>query len=214
MLDNGCLHLGGLSVLSSGLVVEENDLGVLFAFDLSACADAILLSWVQVRVHIDHLSVTAVSEEKTGIRVGVDFEIRGVSVLDLLALPRVVAQIVNIWLDLLPLTEDEAEVFPFHAVGQVDIRADLTLVAFISNEQNRGQSAVPETLFTLGELLEEGVTRVRIARASKRFHLSLLLVLASLDGSLLALFELLASQELGLAVAADLVELAHQVRIL
>ena len=111
----------------------------------------------------------------------------------MLALPRVVAQIVNIWLDLLPLREDVAEVFPFHAVGKVYISTDLALVALISNEQNRGQSAIPKTLFTLGELLKEGVSGVRIARARERFNLSLLLVLAGLDGGLLALLELLAS---------------------
>ena len=192
-------------------MIEEHDLGVLFTLDVDALAHSIHVGRVLVGIHIDHLSVTAVSEEKTGIRVGVDFEIRGVSVLDLLAFPRVVAQIVNIWLDLLLLREDEAEVFLFHAVGQVDIRADLTLVALISNEQNCGQSAISETLFTLGKLLKEGVSGVGVARASKRLNLSLLLVLTGFDSSFLAFFKLLASQKFSLAVAADFIELTHEV---
>ena len=126
------------SILSSGLVVKEDHLSILFTLNFSASAHSILLSRVQVRVNIDHLSITSVSEEETCVRVGINLEIWRVSVLDLLSFPWVVAQVSDLWLDLFPLREDKAEIFGFHSVGQVDICADLTLVALISYEQNRG----------------------------------------------------------------------------
>ena len=116
-------------------------------------------------------------------------------------------------LDLFPLGEDKAEIFGLHSVSQVDISTDLTLVALISNEQDCGQSAISETLFTLGKLLKEGISSVGVARACERLNLRLLLILTGLDGSLLALFELLASQEFGLTVATDFIELTHEVSI-
>ena len=63
------------SILSSSLVVEEDDLSILFTLDFSASADTILLGRVQVWVNIDHLSVTTISEEETGVRVGIYLEI-------------------------------------------------------------------------------------------------------------------------------------------
>ena len=68
-------------------MVEEDDLGILFTLDLSASADTILLARVQVWIHINHLSVTTVSEEETGVRVSIDLEVWGVSVLNLLTFP-------------------------------------------------------------------------------------------------------------------------------
>ena len=68
-------------------MVKEDDLSILFTLDLSACADTILLSRVQVWVNIDNLSVTTVSEEESGVRVSIDLEVRGVSVLNLLTFP-------------------------------------------------------------------------------------------------------------------------------
>ena len=68
-------------------MVEEDDLSIVFTLDFSASAYSILLCRVLVWIHIDHLSVTTISEEETGVRVGIDFEIRRVSVLYLLAFP-------------------------------------------------------------------------------------------------------------------------------
>lgn len=75
------------SILSSGLVVKEDHLSILFTLNFSASAHSILLSRVQVRVNIDHLSITSVSEEETCVRVGINLEIWRVSVLDLLTFP-------------------------------------------------------------------------------------------------------------------------------
>ena len=84
-------------------MVEEDNLGVLFALDLLPSAHPVLLSLVQVRIHIDDLSVPSISEEQARVAIGIDLEIRGVIVLDLLALPAVVAQIAGLGVDLLPL---------------------------------------------------------------------------------------------------------------
>lgn len=124
-------------------MIEKDNLRILFTFYLSASANSILLSRVQVWVHIDYLSVTTVSEKETCVRVCVDFEIRRISVLDLLAFPRVITQICSLRLDLLSLRENEAEVFVFHTISKVNICTDLTLVSLISDEKNRSQSTVP-----------------------------------------------------------------------
>ena len=71
-------------------MVEEDDLGILFALDFLAHADTVLLFGRQVRIDIDDLPVTPVTEEKTALRVSVDLEVGRVVVDDLLALPRIV----------------------------------------------------------------------------------------------------------------------------
>ena len=71
-------------------MVEENDLGVLFALNFLAHADTVLFLGLKVRIDIDDLSVTPVSEEKPGLRVGIDLEVGRVIVDNLLALPRIV----------------------------------------------------------------------------------------------------------------------------
>ena len=48
-------------------MIKEDDLGVLFTLDFGACADALLLSWVQVWVHINYLPVTTVPEKEASI---------------------------------------------------------------------------------------------------------------------------------------------------
>ena len=76
----------------------------------------------------------------------------------MLALPRVVAQIGHPWLDLLSLREDQLEVLRLHSVCQVDVGTYLSLVPLVPNEQDRGQTPIPETLLTLGKRLKERVT--------------------------------------------------------
>ena len=194
-------------------MIEKDNLRIFFTFYLSASANSILLCRVQVWVHIDYLSVTTVSEKETCVRVRVDFEIRRISVLNLLAFPRVITQICNLRLDLLSLRENEAEVFVFHTISQVNICTDLTFITLISDEKNRGQSTVPKTFFTLCKLLKESISSVGVACASKCLHLRLLLVLSGLNGGFLALFKLLTSQKLSLAMTTNFIELAHEVRI-
>ena len=81
-------------------MIEEDYLGVLFTFYFSTSADASLLSWVQIWVHVDHFSVTTVPEKETSVRVGIDLEIRRVLERNLLAFPRVITQIGSLRLDL------------------------------------------------------------------------------------------------------------------
>ena len=76
-----------ISVLSSGLMIEEDDLSVLVAFNFGTGADAILVRVILEGVDVDHFSVTTVTEEEARVGVRIDLEVRGVVVLDLLALP-------------------------------------------------------------------------------------------------------------------------------
>mmetsp|Transcript_16175 Transcript_16175/g.21908 ORF Transcript_16175/g.21908 Transcript_16175/m.21908 type:complete len:82 (-) Transcript_16175:517-762(-) len=75
------------SVLPSGLVIEKDDLGVLLALNFCACAHTVLLLGGQVRVDIDDLSVTSVTEEQTSLAVGINLEVRRIVINDLLSLP-------------------------------------------------------------------------------------------------------------------------------
>ena len=63
------------SVLSSGLVIEEDNLGVLVAFNFGTRADTVLVSSIQVRVDVDHFSITTVTEEETSIGVRINLEV-------------------------------------------------------------------------------------------------------------------------------------------
>ena len=195
-------------------MVKEHNLSIFFALNFLPRADPVLLGGVEIWVHINDFSVPPISEEQARVGIRVDLEIGRVVVLDLLALPRVVAQIGELGLDLLPLGENQLEVFRLHPVSQVDVGADLALVALVPNEENRRQSAVPQTLLALRQSLKEGVSGVGVARMRQSFHLRLLLVFAGLDGGFLSFVELGASQQLSLAVAADFVEGAHQFRVL
>ena len=75
-----------ISVLPSRLVVEEDDLRVLFAFDLIAHAHTVLLF---VGINIDDLPVTPVPEKETSLGVSIDLKVGRVVVNNLLTFPRV-----------------------------------------------------------------------------------------------------------------------------
>ena len=70
-------------------MVEEDDLRVLFAFDLLAHAHTVLLFGSHVRINIDDLPVTPVSEKETSLGVSIDLKVGRVVVNNLLTFPRV-----------------------------------------------------------------------------------------------------------------------------
>ena len=72
-------------------MVEKYNLRVLFTFDLLTRAHSVLFCHVQEGIDVDDLSVSPVPEEEALVRIGIHLEVRGVIVLDLLALPRVKA---------------------------------------------------------------------------------------------------------------------------
>ena len=84
-------------------MIKEDDLSVLLTLDLLTRAHSVLVCSVQVRIHIDDLPISPVPEEKSRVGVGINLEVRGVVVLDLLTLPRVEAQIGHFGLNLLSL---------------------------------------------------------------------------------------------------------------
>ena len=84
-------------------MIEEYNLSVFVAFNFGTGTDAILVRIIKVGVDVDNFSVTTVTEEETRVGVRIDLEVRGVVVLDLLALPRVVAQIAGLRHNLLSL---------------------------------------------------------------------------------------------------------------
>ena len=63
------------SVLSPSFVIEEHNLGVLFTLDVDALTHAIHVGWVLVWVHVDHLSVTSVTEKESLVGAGVHLEV-------------------------------------------------------------------------------------------------------------------------------------------
>ena len=84
-------------------MIEEHNLSVFVAFDFGTGTDTILVRIIKVGVDVDNFSVTTVTEEEARVGVRIDLEVRGVVVLDLLALPRVVAQIAGLRHNLLSL---------------------------------------------------------------------------------------------------------------
>ena len=89
----------------------------------------------------------------------------------------------------------------------------MALVALVADEQNSGESAIAETFFANSERFKEWVSIKRVARVRKCLYLSLLLILASLNCCLFALFKLLTSEQLSLTVATNLVQLTNQLGI-
>ena len=174
-------------------MIKEHDLSVLFTFDLGALA-VVPSCDVCVRVHIDDFTIPAVSKQQTSLRVGIHFEVGRVVVVNLLSLPAVVAQVRDFRLDLLSLCENVPEVFCLHAICQVDVSTDLSLVTLITNEQDGGQTAVTKTLFAVSKGLQERLALDGCILMSKHFDLSVLLVLSGLQSSILAIIKCLSTQ--------------------
>ena len=174
-------------------MIKEHYLSVLFTFDFGALA-VVSSCDVCIGVDIDNLTVPAVPEQETSLRVGIHFEVGRVVVVNLLALPGVVAQVGGFRLDLLSLCENVPEVFRLHAIGQIDVGTHLSLVALFANEQDCGKTAVAETLLTVSEGLEEGLALNGCILMGQYFDLSVLLVLSSLKRSILSVIKCRSTQ--------------------
>lgn len=152
-------------MLASGVVVEEYDLSVLLTLDLSPSG---VVAWlVHFGVDADDLSVAFIPEKESLVAVGVRSEVGRVVNRCFLAVPVVVAEVSLLGHQHLLLLEDWLEIFLLHAVGQVDVTADLrscseTLIALLllfdfPYEQNSRHPAILESCLTLLQRLQEGV---------------------------------------------------------
>ena len=106
------------------------------------------------------------------------------------------------------------EVLGPHAVSQVDIAAHFTLMLLISDEQNRRESTVAESLLTLGESHQERLAFDRAALMGEGLDLRGVLILSGFHLGLLALSELLMGQDFRLTVVTNFNELSCQIAIL
>ena len=86
------------------------------------------------------------------------------------------------------------EVLGPHAVRQVDVTADFTLLLLVSDEQDRGQSSIAKGLFTLCKSLKEWFTLNWATLVSESFDLSGVLVFSCFFLGLLTLSELLVAK--------------------
>ena len=172
-------------MLPPGVVVEEDDLLVLFAlYDLPEGAVAWRFAF---GVHIDNLAVPLVSKEKSLVRLRVYFKVRGHVEGSFARGPAIPGEVRFLGHERFLFVKDGAEVLLLHAVGQVDVRGhfvfDLVVGAVldITDEKDGGLAAVAETLLTLGQGVQEVVVLNLAAFLGERFHLQLPLILHSFD---------------------------------
>ena len=66
-------------------MVEEHNLSIVITLDLNSFSS--ITWWVLVWINVDDLSVPLVPEQKTGIRIGINSEIRGVVQSGMLGIP-------------------------------------------------------------------------------------------------------------------------------
>ena len=88
------------------------------------------------------------------------------------------------------------EVLGSHAVRQIDIATHFTLLLLVSDEQDRRQSSITKSFFTLSKRLQEWLSLDGATLVSKGLHLCSILVFTSFFLGLLALSELLMGQHL------------------
>jgi len=118
-------------MLSSGKVIKEDYLSVVFT--LKYLARATVTGSLHLRVDIDNLSVSFVSEEKALVGTSVNSKVRRISHTANLRLPMVETQISLSWQELLFVFENTSEVLCFHSVSQIDVSTDF--FAWLLNSQ-------------------------------------------------------------------------------
>lgn len=199
-------------MLASGDVIKEDDLGVLFGFDLDALRP---IAGRVVRVHVDDFAIALVPEKEPGVRVGVHAEVWRIVERAVLRLPVVVRKIRRLREESLLGLEVEAEILGLEAVSEVYVTAYLILaVLVVADEDYRRHSSVAHELLSLSQGLQEGALLNLASGVRKGLRLVRLFVLLSLRYRCLTLAELVSRQDFALAVVAHLDELASKLLVL
>ena len=138
-----------MSILSSRKVVKEYDLRVIFArnFDpLGAIA-----RWIDIRIHVDHLSVPLVAEQHAFVVVCVHSEVWRVVDRWVLRVPVEEAKIRRPRQQLLFTFKIVSEVFSFEPVSQVDVARYLVMaLLLLADEDYGGHATATNICLTIG----------------------------------------------------------------
>ena len=134
-------------MLSSCNMVEEDNLGVVAAFDFNSLGS--ITGWVFVWINVYHLTISFVSEQEASIGVGIYSEVRRVGQRSSLTLPVVVTQICRMWLESDFILVDRFEILSFKTVSQVYIARHLGLSLHVSDEDNGCHSSISDVFFSL-----------------------------------------------------------------
>ena len=141
-------------MLSPSYMIEEDDLCILFAFDLYSLGTVTwwILGWVDVY----HFSISFVSEQQSLVRVGVDSEVGRVIQGWMLSIPVEEAEVRLLWHEHLLSLKDLPKVLSFQPVSKINVARDLVLpFSRVSNEDNRGHPSTSDIVFSVSQRLQE-----------------------------------------------------------
>lgn len=121
------------SILLSCFMVVKDDLSVVWREDFETF-DTLLVVLLELRIHVDHFSITLVSEKQTALTAsGIDFEVRGIVGSADACLPVVVAEVTWLRHEFHTPIEDWSEVFRFESMCVIDVAAHLCLFCWVFN---------------------------------------------------------------------------------
>ena len=200
-------------MLAASHVVKEHHLDVLWA--LNSLAVSAVARGGRCRVHIDQLSVALVAEHESLLGDGVSSEVGRVIDVAHLRLPAVEGEVRGLGHNNLLLLEDVMEVLRLHAVGQVDITANLNASLVLTPDEEDGRHApIPQVGLALGQFLQEDVALDGAALVGESLDCSAGFVLLGLLVGLFLLLKLLTSEDFSLSVVADFDELSGELLVL
>ena len=135
-------------------MIKEYDLRVIFARNFDPLGS--VAGWVDIWVHVDHLSVSLISEQHALVIVRVDPEVRRVVDRWVLRIPVEEAKIRRSWQQLFFAFKDVSKVLGFESVRQIDV-ARYLVVAFLllANENNGGHATATNIGLPIGQCRQE-----------------------------------------------------------
>ena len=152
MLEEETLVYWYYSMLSSCNVVKEYHLGILIAFNFYPLGS--ITWWIFVWVDVYDFPISSVSEQKSGIRVGVHFEIWRIIQISILRVPSEITQISHTWHQHLLAFKNLSEVLCLESVSQVNVPRDfISVFPLVSNKDNSCHSSTSDIVLSICKCL-------------------------------------------------------------
>ena len=138
------------SMFSSCDMVKEDDLSIIFTFNFNSFGT--ITWWVFVWININNFSIPLISEQETGIGVGVNSKVWRIVQCSVLSIPIKETQICRLWQQLLLSFKNLSEVFSFEPMCEINIPRNFILsFSLISDENNGCHSSTSDIVLSVSE---------------------------------------------------------------
>ena len=138
------------SMFSSCDMVKEDDLSIIFTFNFNSFGT--ITWWVFVWININNFSIPLISEQETGIGVGVNSEVWRIVQCSVLSIPIKETQICGLWQQLLLSFKNLSEVFGFEPMCKINIPRNFILsFSLISDEDNGRHSSTSNIVLSVSK---------------------------------------------------------------